>query len=586
MEDVRFDRLVRTVAGLTSRRSVLGLVASLPVVGAGFSLLDPDKAEGRKRRNHRRDRRKHDLDAEKKKKKKQKKSKKKKHLRRACAPDAIATTCAGKCGGVTDNCGQTVACGSCTCTPACDECFVCQGTPGGCVAAARGVACGAAATCENGTIHHQGTCNGSGSCQPGAAESCAPYAGCDGAACATSCIDNQGCMPGSFCEAGQCAGDRLNSEPCSQGGQCQSGVCAQGVCCDRACDGDCEACDLTGTKGACSPKDDGATCGGDVCCGGVCKECCADAQCPDTAPFCRGNTCQPCMSYSLDCPGATCCDPASGACVETCPGSDAVCYPDKSCRAACHSHADCAWISSNSICVDEVCHRCDAHGGVNQPVDLQEALDTAPSGKTIYVCPGIYHRTREQYIIVGNSIVGAGDGAEGTSVDRVKVIGGSTTPTITLRDVGIRTDERGVWNQYGSLAMQGCTVSGEGIGVFNDQGVLVMTSCKVAGNTSDGISNNFGLVTLRDSLVQENSPGIRSVNGNLPWLPVASLALHNTRVMGNSSATAGAGILNISNGSSYGLVTLADGSLVCGNTPAETQCDGFDSSDCALTCPA
>ena len=156
---------------------------------------------------------------------------------------------------------------------------------------------------------------------------------------------------------------------------------------------------------------------------------------------------------------------------------------------------------------------------------------------------------------------------------------------MTLRDVAIRTNERGVWNQWGFLKMQDCTVSGTGIGVFNEHGVVEMASCNVVDNTNEGIYNLFGSVALRDSLVQGNSPGICSVNGNVSYLPVASLALHNTRVTENSSTTTGAGILNISNGSTYGLVTLADGSLVCGNTPAESQCDGFDSSGCVLTCP-
>src|SRR5215468_7265535 len=37
---------------------------------------------------------------------------------------------------------------------------------------------------------------------------------------------------------------RLLGQACGMGTQCESGFCIDGVCCDRACDGQCEACDV------------------------------------------------------------------------------------------------------------------------------------------------------------------------------------------------------------------------------------------------------------------------------------------------------------------------------------------------------
>ncbi|HET6149215.1 MAG TPA: hypothetical protein VFH68_16880 [Polyangia bacterium] len=41
-----------------------------------------------------------------------------------------------------------------------------------------------------------------------------------------------------------------NGDACTSGTQCQSGICIDGVCCNRACDGQCEACDID--RGRCT----------------------------------------------------------------------------------------------------------------------------------------------------------------------------------------------------------------------------------------------------------------------------------------------------------------------------------------------
>jgi hypothetical protein len=39
---------------------------------------------------------------------------------------------------------------------------------------------------------------------------------------------------------------------CADDAQCATLVCAQGVCCDRACDGTGERCDLAASRGTCA----------------------------------------------------------------------------------------------------------------------------------------------------------------------------------------------------------------------------------------------------------------------------------------------------------------------------------------------
>ena len=50
MEDARFDGLVRALGRGTSRRGVLGLPASLAILGVGLGILAPEETEGRKGR--------------------------------------------------------------------------------------------------------------------------------------------------------------------------------------------------------------------------------------------------------------------------------------------------------------------------------------------------------------------------------------------------------------------------------------------------------------------------------------------------------------------------------------------------------
>jgi MYXO-CTERM domain-containing protein len=114
------------------------------------------------------------------------------------------------------------------------------------------------------------------------------------------CDDGASCgVPGS---EGTCT--RVNGSACKADPECGSGHCVDGVCCDRACDGQCEACDVfdptTGLAGKCIPVKGvphGArtACekGSDVCgakqCDGTTVASCASPVGSDV--LCRTNSC-------------------------------------------------------------------------------------------------------------------------------------------------------------------------------------------------------------------------------------------------------------------------------------------------------
>src|SRR5204862_298790 len=55
-----------------------------------------------------------------------------------------------------------------------------------------------------------------------------------------------------------------DGDPCTGDGECYSGACAQGVCCDRPCDGACRVCNGSGAVGRCialAAGADGGACG-------------------------------------------------------------------------------------------------------------------------------------------------------------------------------------------------------------------------------------------------------------------------------------------------------------------------------------
>ncbi len=212
--------------------------------------------------------------------------------------------CEARCDGQCESCGSGGKCQPVTGAPvgmrtACtgadgDACAgVCDGTvrsscgyPGGEVVC-RDAACDAG---EATVVAH---CSGAGACAPEQTVACKN--GCEGAICAgDACLVNGDCKDGERCIAGTCAAQGDNGASCASANDCGSGFCVDGVCCDKACDGQCEACDGANKPGVCAPIS-GAPHGARVPCttdGSACAGAC-DGQEPLGCSYPSGTVCSP-----------------------------------------------------------------------------------------------------------------------------------------------------------------------------------------------------------------------------------------------------------------------------------------------------
>ncbi len=292
--------------------------------------------------------------------------------------------CATACTGACTSCGLAGSLG--TCAPitatvgapdphgkcANSECALC--TAGVCKASADTTPCGVP-TCagsELTTRHCSGT---DGACLANPAAACAGSLACaDASSCKTRCAADTDCV-NAACDTktGVCNGtdagvaDAITPDAapvpqvaqpftrCSSDSDC-AGVagqthCSEGVCCDSACDDRCHACTLFGSIGKCTAEPLGVdlrsdcgrahdctgTCDGAGGCIGAAKgTMCARNQCtgPTTgsgAAYClaTGTPCPSDQATPFDC-APYICEPAFGACRETC-NSSADCASDYLC---------------------------------------------------------------------------------------------------------------------------------------------------------------------------------------------------------------------------------------------------------------
>ncbi|MEZ4565203.1 MAG: hypothetical protein R2853_20985 [Thermomicrobiales bacterium] len=315
MDAAAFDHLSRALSVPGTRRRLLGLLATLPLLG----WVDPEASEAKDRRRRRKGRHKTRRDKAKAKGQRQRR-------KRACKPQSVAKTCAGTCGPITNRqtCGKTVDCGSCDCPTPCGECLTCQGgpnTPGACVPdpAQVGEACG-----NDGQV-----CLGDGACA------------CDTGSCAN---------PTPICAGGTCAACATSNEcaAAGMGGVCCAGSCYEGVCCDAdGCLAEPGAPDCVDHDCVCTGNGNAACTGDDICCAAGCFDLqtdpghCGDCAvaCPATAPVCVAGECEACSATRL-CPAGQYCQ-ADGSCVATCPvcqtGSAGLCVADASLQHRCAS---------------------------------------------------------------------------------------------------------------------------------------------------------------------------------------------------------------------------------------------------------
>lgn len=117
MDSRRFDVLSRPHLQAGSRRVLLAALAAIPVLGGLAALSGVSETEARRRRRR-------------------KGPQRRRRRCKCCLADSDAITCAGKCGGVLNNCRTPVDCGSCACQTPCADGEICQiapNTPGVCV---------------------------------------------------------------------------------------------------------------------------------------------------------------------------------------------------------------------------------------------------------------------------------------------------------------------------------------------------------------------------------------------------------------------------------------------------------------------
>jgi len=249
---------------------------------------------------------------------------------RSCALAATAGTCSPVPVGGADPAGTCTNQGTSSCgtTGFCDGASQCQ-------LYAAGAQC-APSSCPSGAASEvlPGTCDGSGTCKPGATQSCGVYA-CNGSTCNSACGADTDCAPGNVCNAASCGLKRLG-QVCGSGGDCDSGHCVDGVCCFSASCATCYQCNVTGSAGTCQPSPAGAgephggctpapPCGFVGTCDGLgsCQNAAASISCGATS--CSGGTYTP-VSHctgtgSCATPATTSCSPyvcGTSACLTTC----------------------------------------------------------------------------------------------------------------------------------------------------------------------------------------------------------------------------------------------------------------------------
>jgi hypothetical protein len=322
MDARHFDRLVSVWSNSGSRRTLVVLLTSLPLLGVLASLPGLDDqvdARGRRKRH-----------------KKQHHHRKKtgnragKRQKRRCKPDSRARTCDRTCGLVVNNCKKTLDCGSCDCPEPCGACFVCQSGsngPGACVVdpAQQRDPCG-----EPGQVcQADGTC----ACDSG---SCPPCAICqDDGACAAFC-NGTGC-----CDHGTCT-EGLNNSTCGRNGD-DCAPCAAPETCGGGSPSTPGVCGCTPTTCAAEGKNCGTIPDG---CGNTlnCPAGPEPGTCGAPTPACIGSVCTAC---GPDNAGASC-TPIDGG------TSEATCQPDGKCCVPSGEFAgtDC----SSANCCSGCCH--------------------------------------------------------------------------------------------------------------------------------------------------------------------------------------------------------------------------------------
>ncbi len=151
--------------------------------------------------------------------------------------------------------------------------------------------------------------------------------------------------------------------PCANGTQCVTGICADGVCCDKPCDGICVSCSAANSVGTCTPvlrgvaspvghpscaSDDKSTCMHDGTCDGA-GGCALWA----AATTCKGSSCN--SSNQMVTPISTC--DGKGTCVTPSPiaCSPYLCEDTTQCWPSCATATSAQQCAASFTCVGSSC---------------------------------------------------------------------------------------------------------------------------------------------------------------------------------------------------------------------------------------
>jgi hypothetical protein len=287
--------------------------------------------------------------------------------------------CENACAGACQTCGNPMSRGKCVPVAAGVTDAACPVMPvASCGTNGKCDGKGACSTYDDNTVCRPAKCDAAANvatpaarCQGGACpapqnRSCAPFKGCNGNACLSTCGSDGQCAGGNVCTGGSC-GKRADGGRCNSDNDCDSGNCAQGFCCATACNGLCKSCGLAGRQGICSDVPAG---GADP--SGRCKDDACNNECNGQGGCRREPVGTPCGAAT--CGGAvrtvrTCtADGTCGTSTQTCNGATPVCKPDgcappegKGPGQACVKPADCrtglSCVASGgtNICCTQAC---------------------------------------------------------------------------------------------------------------------------------------------------------------------------------------------------------------------------------------
>lgn len=607
MDARHFDTLARVLTTPEPRRRLLGLLATLPLLGSLLGWLAPEQSAAKDRRRRRKGR-------HKQKQGKAQGKRQRQQRKRACKPKGKAVVCAGQCGPVKSRqtCGKTVDCGSCACPTPCGACFTCQAgpnTPGACVPDPEqvGEPCGSPGQ----------VCASDGACACTAA-SCPACEECGGDGVCTGC---SGCCDGETCVAA-CPGC------CDTSGTCQAGdsdtACGQtgGVCLrctePETCGGGQEAgvCGCTPTTCAAAGKDCGqipdgcgamlacGSCGGDtpICISNVCTACTSHAQCGADAVCCDGA----CFS-GVCCGDGQCDDPVAPDCKQhecTCASnSDEACSSGTACCAAgCvdlqTDLANCGECGhacpANNLCLAGVCTACTVTCAAADHTCDTAALQTAlNNGGTVVVCPGLYSGSIAVADLAALTIIGAGDEddpATNTVLRSLSITGVTTFAMSQVRVRGFVNDAScpfpsGISISGSGATLTDCAIAAIGPKFCNTRSAFTsstveMVKCLVTGSYRyfyGGLLVDGGKLTLRGSTFRQNytlddGGGLRAINGAVVKL------LDGTTVTDNRADGDGGGIYAVAGST----VTISNDSSVTGNKDSRdnpSNCEGGGTFD-------